>query len=209
MSLFQPQNRMSALFGQAGFKGQKALLSLLAEESHLLYKWRAFTYTFGSSRTRPSAYAQDQGSSNRFYRAPVAQLDRASDYGSEGLWFNSIRAHFTPLSQKHPLQKFKQPKLRSELIFEKGFFNNAPPEASLCAFGASHVGILLAAKYHFCTISPLPAPRNLFCPERSSAKNAYFPFYILSDEYNSLVAPYHLNYFCFTLSGNAPGALFL
>jgi hypothetical protein len=27
--------------------------------------------------------------------APVAQLDRASDFGSEGLGFESLRAHFT------------------------------------------------------------------------------------------------------------------
>ena len=27
-------------------------------------------------------------------KAPVAQLDRASDYGSEGLQFDSVRVHF-------------------------------------------------------------------------------------------------------------------
>ncbi len=29
-----------------------------------------------------------------YFTAPVAQLDRASDYGSEGLGFESLQVHF-------------------------------------------------------------------------------------------------------------------
>ena len=51
-------------------------------------------------------------------KAPVAQLDRASDYGSEGLGFESLRACF--LSKGSEPQKkyreFEQPRLFLTLI---------------------------------------------------------------------------------------------
>ncbi len=44
-----------------------------------------------------------------FHRAAVAQLDRASDYGSEGLGFESLRLrHSTASTYKEKKQKAKK-----------------------------------------------------------------------------------------------------
>lgn len=45
---------------------------------------------------------------SRILNAPVAQLDRASDYGSEGCGFDSYRAHHLTLSATHVASKQQQ-----------------------------------------------------------------------------------------------------
>ena len=50
--------------------------------------------------------------------APVAQLDRASDFGSEGLGFESLRAHHWICPFTHPLDNLAPHSARDQTVIE-------------------------------------------------------------------------------------------
>ena len=72
----------------------KIFFSVSRRRSHLkVQKSFIFSY-FGFEKTKGYAILYDiEQIKHRFVNAPVAQLDRASDYGSEGLGFKSLRVH--------------------------------------------------------------------------------------------------------------------